>query len=162
MKKLIISICTLALATALLGASTFAWFSMNRTVSVKGMSVTAQADSSLVITKYINSTDTVLPAATTTDSIATFTTATKTLFASTHDLTDTENTLNYSTGLKYITNPEKVDLSTGTISSANESAIVWANASDSKNYIDYTVYIASAGSSKSTNLQIEDPPDTTF
>lgn len=45
MKKIIVSICTLALAAALLGTSTYAWFSMNKSVTATGMTVTAQSDS---------------------------------------------------------------------------------------------------------------------
>lgn len=45
MKKLIPAMCALLVATALLGTSTFAWFSMNREVSATGMQVTANSNS---------------------------------------------------------------------------------------------------------------------
>lgn len=51
MKKLVTSVCMLLTAAALLGSSTFAWFSMNNQVTATGMKVTAKADSGIVI-KY--------------------------------------------------------------------------------------------------------------
>ncbi len=45
MKKLIPALCMLLVAAALLGTSTFAWFSMNKTVTATGMQVTAKSDS---------------------------------------------------------------------------------------------------------------------
>ena len=49
MKKLIPALCMLLVAAALLGTSTYAWFSMNETVTATGMSVTASAPTSLLI-----------------------------------------------------------------------------------------------------------------
>ncbi len=51
MKKIIVSICTLALAAALLGTSTYAWFSMNKTVTAGSMEIKATTDANLVIAK---------------------------------------------------------------------------------------------------------------
>ena len=45
MKKLIPAICMLLVAASLLGTSTYAWFSMNKTVTATGMQVTAKSDS---------------------------------------------------------------------------------------------------------------------
>lgn len=49
MKKLIPALCMLLVAAALLGTSTYAWFSMNTTVSANGMSITAQTQGNLLI-----------------------------------------------------------------------------------------------------------------
>lgn len=49
MKKLIPALAMLLVSAVLLGTSTFAWFSMNTAVTAKGMSVTAQAESGIVI-----------------------------------------------------------------------------------------------------------------
>lgn len=44
MKKLIPTICMLLVTATLMGTSTYAWFSMNTTVTATGMSVTAKSD----------------------------------------------------------------------------------------------------------------------
>lgn len=49
MKKLIPALCMLLVAAALLGTSTFAWFSMNTMVEANGMSVQAETSANLVI-----------------------------------------------------------------------------------------------------------------
>lgn len=49
MKKLIPALCMLLVAAVLLGTSTYAWFSMNTQVTATGMSVTASAPKSLLI-----------------------------------------------------------------------------------------------------------------
>ena len=49
MKKLIVSLCMLLVAVALLGTSTYAWFSMNTRVQAQGMQVQAITSKDLVI-----------------------------------------------------------------------------------------------------------------
>ena len=49
MKKLIPALCMLLVAAALLGTSTYAWFSMNNTVTATGMNVKATTTDSLAI-----------------------------------------------------------------------------------------------------------------
>ena len=49
MKKLIPAICLLLISAMMLGTSTFAWFSMNTTVTATGMSISASAPTSLLI-----------------------------------------------------------------------------------------------------------------
>ena len=51
MKKIIPSICMLLVTAVLMGTSTYAWFSMNRKVEVKGMQVSAVTSSNLIISK---------------------------------------------------------------------------------------------------------------
>lgn len=54
MKKLIPALCMLLVAAALMGTSTYAWFTMNTDVDVTGMNVTAATPSSLYISKDSN------------------------------------------------------------------------------------------------------------
>jgi len=49
MKKLIVSICTLALSAAMLCTSTYAWFSMNKSVTAGGMSIEAKSESTYLL-----------------------------------------------------------------------------------------------------------------
>ena len=66
MKKLIPALCLLLVSAILMGTSTYAWFSMNGTVTATGMKVKAQADEGILIkTASINFGDyaTVVPAA---------------------------------------------------------------------------------------------------
>lgn len=49
MKKLIPALCMLLVAAALLGTSTYAWFSMNETVTANSMSVKAATQAGIVI-----------------------------------------------------------------------------------------------------------------
>lgn len=51
MKKFIPALCMLLIAAALLGTSTFAWFSMNTEVQATGLSVEATATKNLLISK---------------------------------------------------------------------------------------------------------------
>ncbi|MGN1052821.1 MAG: hypothetical protein ACI4SH_05475, partial [Candidatus Scatosoma sp.] len=55
MKKLLPAICMTLLAAALLGSSTFAWFSMNTQVKATGMQITAKSDNMFL--QIVNSTD---------------------------------------------------------------------------------------------------------
>lgn len=137
-RKLFVSVITLMLVVMALGTSTFAWFSMNKEVNATGMQVTATAEGSLIIKQGA------FPAANDGIVEVDFDDASATaLFASTHDSDYTT----YATGLKYVTNPEKVNASTGL---GNET-LTFANAANTttptvKNYYkDYTVYIAAAG-----------------
>ncbi|MBQ0008713.1 MAG: hypothetical protein KBS97_00305 [Firmicutes bacterium] len=56
MKKLIPAIGMTLLGAALLGTSTYAWFSANKTVTATGMNLQAKADSSLLISSVENGT----------------------------------------------------------------------------------------------------------
>lgn len=48
-KKLIPALCMLLISAVLMGTSTYAWFSMNKTVTATGMKVTANSDSAYLI-----------------------------------------------------------------------------------------------------------------
>lgn len=56
MKKLIPALCMLLVAAALLGTSTYAWFSMNTEVTATGMQVQAKAEDGIVIASYSDAT----------------------------------------------------------------------------------------------------------
>lgn len=137
-RKLFVSVITLMLVVMALGTSTFAWFSMNKEVTATGMQVTATAEGSLIIKQGA------FPAANDGMVEVNFADASATaLFASTHS----EDYANYASGLMYVTNPEKINASTGL---GNEE-LTYANAVNTTNpttknyYKDYTVYIAAAG-----------------
>lgn len=71
-KKLIPAFCMLLISAVLMGTSTYAWFSMNRTVTANGMEVTAKSNASYLL---IGSTS---DAATNKTGLTTTATATKT------------------------------------------------------------------------------------
>jgi len=48
-KKLIPALCMLLISAVLMGTSTYAWFSMNKTVTAEGMQVTAQSNSTYLL-----------------------------------------------------------------------------------------------------------------
>ena len=54
-KKLIPAFCAMLVSAAMLGTSTYAWFSVNKKVEAKGMSVTAQANTQYFV--VLNSVD---------------------------------------------------------------------------------------------------------
>ncbi len=126
-KKLLASAMALGLAGLTTVGSTYAWFSMNRTVSADGMKVQATTPASLAI-----STATPVGDATSVN----FDSGATTLFAATHDAAS-------DTLLKYVTNGQDVDAGTGL---GNDLKYANATATDSeKHFVDYTVYIASSG-----------------
>lgn len=143
MKKLIPALAMLLVSAVLLGTSTFAWFSMNRTVTATGMKVKATSSSSLVIAQYANSlgASTVTPVGTNTN--ADFDAALTTLIPATHD-----DSATYTTQLKYVTNQSAVSANGF---QAGEVALTYANAANVTGdnpktyYIDYVVCIAAAG-----------------
>jgi len=144
MKKLLTAICAFALAACLFGTSTFAWFSMNKTVEAKGLKVTAKSDSSLVIA------DAAVPGSSTGTITIDYNMSTaQELFDSTHDLTVTGTTLNYGSGLKNVSNPADVDPESG--KAASGKTLTFVNAANNLNsngkyyYIDKYVGIAAAG-----------------
>lgn len=57
-KKIASALAMLMLSAAMLGTSTYAWFTMNKTVTVKNMQVKAKADQGLLINEVATATDT--------------------------------------------------------------------------------------------------------
>lgn len=130
MKKLIPALCMLLIAAAMLGTSTYAWFSMNKTVTATGMQVKATTAESLVISNQAPVGTAVTHA---------FTSAATELTPSTHDSTYAT----FATGLKYVENTEDVDASTGVAASYTFQPA--ANGGGTNYYVDYVVYVASSG-----------------
>ncbi len=56
MKKLIPAICLLLVSAVMLGTSTFAWFSMNTSVTATGMQVVAKSDNTYLLVSATNTT----------------------------------------------------------------------------------------------------------
>ena len=143
--KLLISVLSIALALIALGTQTFAWFSMNRTVSAKGMQVEAKAEGTIVITQ------TTAPTDGETATITDFADASAhELYASTHD--GAAGSYTYATGLKTITNADLINPETGLARNQTELAnLDYANAANVQDgkqyYFDYVVYIAGDGDS---------------
>lgn len=54
-KKVVPALCALLVSAVMLGSSTYAWFSMNTKVTAKGMSVTAQSNSTYLVISKTNS-----------------------------------------------------------------------------------------------------------
>ena len=57
-RKLVPALCMLLISAVLLGTSTFAWFSMNTTVTATGMQVTAKTDHTYLLISDTNDKDT--------------------------------------------------------------------------------------------------------
>lgn len=76
MKKLIPALCMLLIAAAMLGTSTYAWFSMNTQVTATGMQVVAKSDDTFLLISNTNSTASAIQAE---NSGAGFTTTTLTV-----------------------------------------------------------------------------------
>lgn len=133
MKKLIPALCLLLVAAALMGTSTFAWFSMNKVVTATGMKVKATSASSLIIS------DSAPTNSTTSVTVALPTTVTE-LTPSTWD-----TTVGTTACLKYVTNPGQVVVDTGLAGTTELTYADAANANPTYYYVDYVVYIAASG-----------------
>ena len=72
-KKLIPAFCLLLVSAVLMGTSTYAWFSMNKTVTATGMKITAKSDSVYLV---ISAGNTLNPADTTAKEVTTAATET--------------------------------------------------------------------------------------
>lgn len=146
MRKLIPAVIMLLISAMLVGTSTYAWFSMNRTVTVTGMQVQAKAEKSLVI-----STD-----------APTASTATRTIAmeAFTDPLTpvrhlesltpSSEAVLLSASNLEKLTNPDLIDPNTGIKYSGEGGTLAYSTAvnddpTGADYYHDYVAYISSAG-----------------
>ena len=137
MKKLIPAFALLLVSAVLMSTASFAWFSMNRTVTATNLQVKAVASSSLVIAQNLK-----VGALTTTA----YSTAAAELIPATRD-----TTVGATTNLKYNTNPEVVDAHSGwKTGETDATGLTFADAinDDGNNklyYVDYICYVASAG-----------------
>lgn len=134
-KIIVPALAMLVMSTAATVTGTVAWFSMNKTVSASGMAVRAQAEGSIVITTGT------LPKADTKATNVVFPGQTTNIYASTHDG-------EMSSGLKYVTNGDNVNVETGLVKNTEStSALNYANAlgtGEKIHYVDYAVCIAAS------------------
>ena len=148
-KLLISSIASLLLAIVALGSVSFAWFSMNKETTSDGMQLKVEATENLIISNStteiaktdLNSINTDSPF------VVTFATNNDTYKPATHDSTYAT----FPAGLKFVTNPQDVDPTTGVAKSGqtlNVSGVVTnvnpsGNPSSQDYYVDFIIYIAS-------------------
>lgn len=136
-KQFITSLCLCVASLVALVFVTVAWFASNKEVSSNGMTVNAEGTSNLVIAATEDAIQTIHL-----DDSAfsvTFTGAAQLLTAATHDPA-------CSAGLKYNTNPRSVSAQTGLAMSGDLAfADVLTDPLNRTFFVDYVVYIASAG-----------------
>jgi len=139
MRKMIPAVIMLLISAMLVGTSTYAWFSMNRTVTVTGMQVQAKAEKSLVIS-------TAKPTEATADKTVAMTAYETALKPATHKSTvdgTASTTFASETGLQYVSNPTDVNPVSG--KAYGSSSLTLADVTTTDYYHDYVVYISSSG-----------------
>lgn len=137
-KVLVPALGILCLSMAASVTSTFAWFAANQTVFAKNMQVKSSTPASLVIGETFHrvgqeqSITFAAPA------------AVKALAPATHSA----DYATYGSGLKYVTNGDLIDPNTGLMKTdaPAESELLYDVAAADTHYVDYTAYLASAGS----------------
>lgn len=155
-KNGITSIIVLALsACILLGTAAYAWLGANRVTDSNGIEMAIDVSENLVIsdsTSEISKAkiDEINTGKTNyTPFLVTFATNDNKYVPTTHDA----NYTTYTSGLKYVTNNEEVDVVTGLQRSS--TALTFADAASGeagkKYYVDYVVYIASHGAALSNH-----------
>lgn len=148
MKKLIPAICMTLIAAVMLASSTFAWFSMNKTVTATGMQVTANSDSVYLLISKDNTTAEAIQAETPAPLSATLS-VNASLFPSAHKtVTNTEGASTESNWYYKIADAPGASASTG-----SETAL--SDANFAQYVVHQTVYITvAAGSNAATNLKV--------
>lgn len=146
MKKLIPALCMLMVAAALLGTSTFAWFSMNTEVEANGMSVQAATSANLVIK---NST------------ASTWSRAADATYAGTQTLMPASTSLTagvLSAGkFFYVSNTEDIDYDTGAADANTVFEAVPVTANEENDYVSANTFtIAVEGDKTFTNLYVSE------
>lgn len=134
-KKIIPALVMLLVSAVLLSTASYAWFSMNTTVTATGMQVKATTASSLVIE------DAQEDVGTSKETTVTFANYSNALTPTTHDWAT-----GITNGLKYVTNLNDVDVASGFGHDGAE--LTYGDAVDTESafyFKDYVVYIASTG-----------------
>lgn len=147
-KKLLPTLFSVSLMLIVVATVSVAWFSMNKQVDSNGMKLSVEVTPNLIIAKALEDIGDI-------KGIRDITQV-NTAEAFSIDYSDKSRanmapaTLDWAvgtaTGLKYVTNTNEVDFSSGIVKT--DKALQFAPvtvASDSKYYIDYDIYIASAG-----------------
>lgn len=140
-KKIIGASCALVAAVALSAGSTFAWFSTNGTVTADNMEVQVTAAPALVISLSPTMGTQTAVSFDSPETANTLTPATHN--NGTYSVTETDYT-----GLVALSNPELISPTTGLIKDDATGSLAYVqakNVSPITYYVDYTVYIASAG-----------------
>jgi hypothetical protein len=155
-KIIIPALAMLAMSTAATVTGTVAWFSMNKTVSAEGMILKAKGQGSIIVTKYDSSkTNNGLPKNTdkttgidfdeSSESPHTFYPSTHIFMASGTDVVGEDTFSTYESGLKYVSNGDKISRETGT-AVTEETTLSYAHANGENYFHDYDLYIAGDGS----------------
>lgn len=135
MKKLIPALCMLLVAAALLGTSTYAWFSMNTQVTATGMKVSATAVGSLVIKQDE------APAADYTSTTIQMTAADpRAILDATHDDSQIGEQATFKSGLKTLSSATRATILT-TDGLYDGDDFVQVESTEAY-FIDYVVYLA--------------------
>ena len=132
MRKMIPAIAMLLVSAVMLTTASYAWFTISTDASAVGMSVKAEAASSMLITKALGLADW---QAANGQVDLTSQNATTALVPATHDS-------NFTNGLKQVGDASKVDPITGAYTQTGEGAWI---ASTSANYVEYTAYLGVTG-----------------
>ncbi len=143
-KFLITSVIPILCTLLALAAASFAWLSSNKQNDADGMQMKVQVTPNMIINDDSTAIQAVT-APTQDDFTVTFTDAAAAKQPAQHDAADTADKATdwtYSSGLKYVTDPDNVDVSTG-LEKSGSLSFALANTDDF--YVDYTVYIASTG-----------------
>ena len=149
-RKLFMSIIAVAFAFVALGTSTYAWFSMNQTVEVTGMQISAKSDSTFLIIgdkndlAAIQQDNLITIPMTVANNLKVYPSAHETL----NDATDAAVVGNW-----YYENAATPDSSTAVANQATKTALTSENFA--KYVIKKTVYVTLAkGSNQATNLKV--------
>ena len=134
-KTMLASFAMLLSTLVVLTTATFAWLSMNRQTNSNGMKLKTEISANLIIDDVISELQAVV-APTEANFSHTFSAAAQSLEPATHDSGGS-----YASNLKYVTNAEIISASTGL---ERTGTLSYANAT-TDNYVDFIVYIASAG-----------------
>lgn len=147
MRKIIPAFAMLMVAAIMMSTASFAWFSMGTTATATGMEIEASADSSMIISLDKELAD--FMSATSTVSLASQNPS-NAIAPATHD----NDYATYADGLKYIDNADDtgaVDAGTG----MSSSTATWDAATKGTHFVEYVVYIGSAGGDISAPLKAE-------
>ena len=136
----------LLVSAVLLGTSTFAWFSMNKTVTATGMKVIATAEGSLIIKDSAPAANDSSVTHDFNDGSATALVPSRHVDGTTSDFTSHDAvTIVATSGLVYNNNAAEVDANTGLKHGATDLTFAAAANGDKTYYVDKTVYIAASG-----------------
>lgn len=164
-KKLIPAFCMLLVSVVLLGSSTYAWFSMNRTVKTDGLDITAKADYVYLLAIEKNTTtakdaDTAratMQAAPDTYTLVNFTAPTNTTLSPAAPKTEVKNAETAAVVGNWYT-AEGQSTSVGTKKDGTDHDLTAAGSTDAYSFDKYvikkTMYLTLAKDSSGTKLKV--------